>query len=156
MKRQDYNNKWNRVSKSIPEINSGKTKVSMVGYVSRHQQIQTLIDAGKRLDKIRGRYDLQEDQDVDIDDLQLDPTRSLAFDLAEASQILNNHGVMAVDLEHGIYLDMDGKAHKISDLNNNEVAPEAPSEANKGLDTVSRSVSSPLTPEKEVTDEKTK
>lgn len=153
MKRQDFNNKFNRIGKSSPEINSGEEKVSCVGFIPRARQIETLIQAGKRLEIMRGKYDVTQDK-FDIDEIDIDPTRSKSFDLADASEFLTRLGILDFDLDKGTYTDKKGNIRKI--FSGADKAVNTPENAQDGPDTSSRSVSGQMTPEGGGIDEKEK
>ena len=74
---------------SEPEINSGEILVQREGYIPRHRRIEALIEAGRRLDLLKktGQFDIDQGKDVDIDNMQCDPTREKNFDLADASEL---------------------------------------------------------------------
>lgn len=141
-----FNNKYNRIDHSVPEIFPEISRVSMVGYIPRHRQISILIEAGKKLDRLRGQFDLKPGEKFDLDDIECDPTRSKSFDLAEASSILSRYKIVNVNLETLEYIDAKGIVRKFP----SGVPVESLQKQNKGLDTASRSVSSPLTPENEM------
>lgn len=143
MKKQDFNNKFNRVNKSTPEINSGEEKVSCIGFIPRARQIETLIQAGKRLETMRGKYDITQDN-INIDDVDIDPTRSKSFDLADASEFITRLGILDFDLDNGTFKDLKGNVHRIFRGADKDV--NTPENAQDGPDTLSRSVSGQMTP----------
>lgn len=69
------------------EINDGETLVEPAGYIPAKVQIESFIEAGRRLNESRKQefYDINSDQD----DEEFVPTREPGFDLADASNLLN-------------------------------------------------------------------
>lgn len=66
------------------EMNDGICDVETAGYIPANVQIEQMIAAGERLGTYRKElYDV----DVPVDDLDLDPTRTPNFDMADASKI---------------------------------------------------------------------
>lgn len=73
--------------KSPPEVNGGPILVETAGYISKEKRIAALMLAGERLVQARKEmYDIPEGVDVDEDLVDIDPTRSGNYDLADASQ----------------------------------------------------------------------
>lgn len=146
MKRQDFNNKYNRIDRSKPEIFDEHTEVSCVGYVPRHKVIKAFIAAGKRLDNIQGKYDVY--TDLETDDIDIDVTRSKSFDLAEASEIMRRYNIININFETMEYIDEKGLIRKYP---SGEVVSSKKEvlEQNEGPSTISRSVLGQLTPNDE-------
>lgn len=74
-----------------PKLDEGKmdevSKVETAGYIPADRQIEMFIQAGRRLDQARReQFDFAEGEEVP-EDAQPDPTRSGAFDLADATQL---------------------------------------------------------------------
>lgn len=69
-----------------PEKNSGVCGVDRLGYVSAQKRIENMIIAGQRLIQAR-REEFDFPPDVEIDESFIDPTRSLNFDPADATQL---------------------------------------------------------------------
>lgn len=63
------------------EVNTGESIVETAGYVPAERQIQSLIDAGVRLEDYRKGCDFVDG----VDTGENDPTREPGFDLADAS-----------------------------------------------------------------------
>lgn len=67
------------------------SSTEQVGYRSVQQQVNSFLQAGKRLDAFRrGLYDYDGDVDDFEDAEELDPTSSLDFDEIDAQRILEN------------------------------------------------------------------
>lgn len=66
------------------EVNSGEVIVETAGYVPAQTLIESMLEAGIRLQQGRG---FEFEQGEDIPDNYIDPTRSPGFDLADAAQI---------------------------------------------------------------------
>lgn len=154
MQNQKFNTKFNRIDKSIPEIFDQKTKVSCVGYIPRHKLIKAFIAAGKRLDTIRGKYDIYDNKD--IDDVDVDVTREKSFDLAQASEYMKRYDIVNVNFETSEYIDKKGvirhwpSGKAVSTKEEVLKGSKKPSQnKQEGPDTSSRSVSGQLTPEGE-------
>lgn len=90
------------------------------GYIPPHVQIENMILAGERLNESRGLYDF--DSEDDIDESLSDPTRSVNYDMADASQ-----SALAVDAR----LRDQEAAFKAS-----QSAQDAPGEASKASEVV--------------------
>lgn len=134
-----FNTQYNIVEHSKPESFEGIiSKVDLIGYIPKERQIQMLIEAGERLQASRGVYDLKAGQEFDIDDLDCDPTRDLAFGLAEASEIMRRYQISQVFLETGDFIDMKGNRRNIRDLGSVKELPRP--------DSTPRSVSGQMTP----------
>lgn len=74
----------NKRPQKILELNNGKKLVETAGYRTSAQQINELLNAGKRLDEYRKeQYDFQ----IGEKETPIDPTRNANFDLADASRI---------------------------------------------------------------------
>lgn len=69
------------------EDNDGEILVETAGYIPADRKIESMIDAGKRLMDFRAGYEFQDDEDVPDD--YIDPTRDPGFDLADASRLSN-------------------------------------------------------------------
>lgn len=71
----------------------GGRKVQVVGYIPLAKRISDMVACGIRLKQAREElFDIPASSEVDDDEIQLDPTRSPGFDMADAS-------VMARDLK---------------------------------------------------------
>lgn len=82
-----FNTKYDR-QQSLPEKNSGKTKVETAGYVSPKRRIEALLNAGMRLQQARKEnYDFP---DGKIDHNFFDPTRRKDYDMVDAFQDSQN------------------------------------------------------------------
>lgn len=150
MNKKDFNNKFNRVDKSIPEINSGEILVQTLGYIPKDKQIKMLIEAGKRIEAYRGTYDFR--KDVDIENVENDPTRQMAFDLADMSEIIRGLKIKSIDINKNTFKTLDGETR---DLETGEPI-KSNQTAQNGPDTSSRSVSGQMTPKGGGIDEETK
>lgn len=76
-----------RRPKLVEGVMDSLSKTETAGYIPAEQQIEMFIQAGRRLDQARKeQYDFAEGEEVP-DDVVVDPTRSGAFDLADASQL---------------------------------------------------------------------
>ena len=74
-------------SKAKPEKNLGERITESAGYIPPKRQIEEMILAGKRLSEFRAEmYDYPDAKSVP-EDIQIDPTRSPAFDMADATQL---------------------------------------------------------------------
>lgn len=70
------------------EYNDGVSKVQPYGYIPTRVQVQRMLEAGVRLSEFRkGLFDF--DDDTPDDEIEVDPTRSPSFDLADASEAFN-------------------------------------------------------------------
>ena len=79
-----FNRKYDRI-KQKPEVNSGKMRVELKGYISNEKRIQNIIDAGNRLMTARAmQYDFQPGEK--IDENLVDITRTPGYDPADATQ----------------------------------------------------------------------
>lgn len=135
-----FNTQHNIITHSKPEDYSGQeSRVDMIGYIPRDRLIQMFINSGKRLVNERGVFDFHED--VDIDEYEPDPTRSKAFDLADASEAMKGKKIVRVLAETGEYIDEKGRVRNIKD--GGVILPKS------RPDTPSRSVSGQMTPELE-------
>lgn len=77
--------KWN-TTPDKGETNSGEIITEKAGYIPPKQQIQSMILAGQRLNEYRKElYDTMDP----TEDIDIDPTRDKAFDLADATQMQN-------------------------------------------------------------------
>lgn len=134
-----FNSQYNIVKHSAPEtFEDAVSKVDMIGYIPKERQIAMLIQAGERLVNHRGVYDFAANQDVDIDEHPVDPTRSKSFDLADASEVMKGKQINNIIPETGEYIDHKGVIRNIKH-------PDAKSK--QGVpDTTSRSVSGQMTP----------
>lgn len=85
-----YNSHANRIPHQ-KEMNDGKSDVETAGFIPKNRKIQIMLTAGKRLEDMRkaGVFDFMPGVEPDLY-VQVDPTRSKAFDLADASAILRN------------------------------------------------------------------
>lgn len=72
------------------EVNNGPVLVETAGYISKNRRIQIMMQAGKRLVEIRKEMFDYYDKEVP-EDPPIDPTRAGNYDLADASQYLNDH-----------------------------------------------------------------
>lgn len=76
---------YNRPPKT-PEVNSGETLVEIAGYIPAQKRIENMILAGQRLvDYRKSQFDFEGVEKIDYD--FNDPSRSLNFDVADATQI---------------------------------------------------------------------
>lgn len=81
----DVYNHYKRPEKKYEEVDTTRI-TEQAGYIPAQVQIQQFINAGKRLNEARGNeYDWDDPKDVDMS-LE-DPTRTLGFDLADASEL---------------------------------------------------------------------
>lgn len=71
------------------EENDGELLVETAGYVPADRKIESMIDAGRRLKDFRAGYEFQDDEDVPDD--YLDPTRDPGFDLADATRLTHQY-----------------------------------------------------------------
>jgi hypothetical protein len=77
--------RFKRPEKKLTQ-NSGELKVEKAGYIPIKKQIQSLIDAGRRLDDARREsYDFGDDDEIDYE--YSDPTRDSNFDLSDAHNL---------------------------------------------------------------------
>jgi len=76
----EFKTKWNSIpTYSIP--NSGEIKVEKAGYIPIRDQINQMLLAGRRLNEYRKEF---YDSTNPRDDIDVDPTRSPDYDLADA------------------------------------------------------------------------
>lgn len=67
-----------------PESNSGEKLVETAGYITAQQRIESILNAGQRLNEFRKeQFDFGTDEEFD-EDFE-DPTRSKNFDLADGT-----------------------------------------------------------------------
>jgi len=79
-----FNRKYDRI-KQKPEVNTGKMRVELKGFISNEKRIQNIIDAGNRLMTARAmQYDFQPGEPVDEN--VIDVTRTPGYDPADATQ----------------------------------------------------------------------
>nr|WAE43615.1 MAG: hypothetical protein [Microviridae sp.] len=69
----------------VYEVNSGEIMVELTGYIPPHKMILELLDAGLRLAESR-RYEFEDD--AEVPEGYMDPTRSPGYDLADATQTM--------------------------------------------------------------------
>lgn len=82
---------WSNPPKAKAEKKSGPSRTSLAGYQPADQRIQSLLSAGKRLfDANTAAYDIPAGEKYYIDNISVDPTRSKAFDFADASEAMRN------------------------------------------------------------------
>ncbi|WNK14101.1 MAG: hypothetical protein [Microvirus sp.] len=82
-----FNTPYKRIH-SHAEVNSGEILVDDAGYIPREVRIKRLLEAGELLESYgSGSYDMQPDDETDIEDIDCDPTRHSSFDMADASII---------------------------------------------------------------------
>lgn len=68
------------------ETPDSKSETEQAGYIPPKQQIEQMILAGRRLDDFR-KEQFDFDSEEEIDEELYDPTRSVNFDLADATQM---------------------------------------------------------------------
>lgn len=69
------------------EKGGGKLITEQDGYVPVRIQVETMLDAGRRLMEARRNAEFDIPEGSEIEDAEIDPTRSPDFDLADASAI---------------------------------------------------------------------
>lgn len=80
---------FNRPKKALLDWTKQVSKVEKAGYVSSQKRIEQLIVAGKRLVVARDEmYDTI--KEVDIDAVEIDPTRRPGYDISDASMALQS------------------------------------------------------------------
>lgn len=128
-----YNTKVDRL-KSVPETCKGG-KTEQKGFVSNKRRIESLLAAGRSLAAYReGQFDVQPGENVDIDKVQVDPTRDKGFDLADASQMargLNDKAVAASKAAKGKDVTDGGKKSVVEVSVKSEGISEGIPEGNK-------------------------
>lgn len=83
-----FNTKYDRQMRSKPEVFPEKSRVDLYNFVPKNKIIKSLVEAGKRLGP-SGTFDIPSNgPEVDLDELECDPTRHPSFDMADASQML--------------------------------------------------------------------
>lgn len=80
-----FNTKYERMREG-GEVNTGKTRVEVSGYVPAKKTIESLILSGKRL--VEARKEAYEfENGMLVPDDYIDPTRNPNFDLADATAL---------------------------------------------------------------------
>ena len=106
---------------SDAEVNSGESIVETAGYVPAERQIQSLIDAGVRLEDYRKGCDFLDG----IDTGENDPTRETGFDLADASAMSRAANAR---IEERNRIAAEKAAKKVEEEKEKEVKPKAEDE----------------------------
>lgn len=87
----EFQTQYNRKSR-IPEKNTLPSMTERAGYIPAEKRIENMMLAGQRLAQSRkDQYDFEDDN---VDESFEDPTRTVGFDDADASQI-----ALALDAE---------------------------------------------------------
>lgn len=84
----NYNTKYNRIKLPANDTVKRHSRVDLTGFISKEKRIAYLIEAGERLPRSKGLYDF--DKEVDIDDVECDPTRRKSFDYTDAQEMYDN------------------------------------------------------------------
>lgn len=106
---------------SDAEVNSGESIVETAGYVPAERQIQSLIDAGVRLEDYRKGCDFLDGVDTGEDD----PTRQPGFDLADASAMARSANARIAERNR---IAAEEAAKKVEEEKEKEVKPKAEDE----------------------------
>ncbi|QXP07844.1 MAG: hypothetical protein [Arizlama microvirus] len=85
-----YNTKVDRIKLHVPDDSKikRKSRIDLTGFISKENRIINLINAGRRLHTAEGQFDFE--NEVDINEVECDPTRSKGFDMTDAQTILVN------------------------------------------------------------------